>query len=842
MPSVRSRTTWIVVATLTVGLAIRIYLAHALDGKSWNDAAIVALMAIHELRGNFYTFYWGQSYMGSIESLGIAAAFGLLGIGDMALYLGLLPWVALFAFALQGVTRLCGGARAALIALVLLAVAPPYLQYHELMPIGGYPETTAFGTLLLWLALRVVYVPLPSQAIAWHVAAVGFVAGVGFWTNWLILPYFVVVGVYLLAEWRRVWRPAIALGIPLFFVGSLPFWLYNATHGFATFELLDRQARLHDDAGAIRWADIGWVLSSGMARVLGLDADFLYLPLGRMLFGCVAIAACAAIFALRRSWRALARGAVREMHPAASFFLLAAVTTLVYAEMRPTTLELDRFLMPLTSSTLPLLALGIAWVSRRRAVVATSLLAAVVCLYGAEIHAMHDHYAAPARRAWAGDVDELSRYLARSPIRCAYAEYGDAAITTYLTRDRVVVADYREWRYPLDEVDFRDPALIVAGKGAAPTLNALDMSYSVAHVAGYHVYWPIRYDGVRRVPLPRGEWRLTASVSEDDAELLVDGDVTTHWAVTNDKDRPSLTLDLGAEQTVTGVYFAFGTPPYEPFEEILVESSADGRQWNAVKDAHWNFPIAVGADGGATMRNNDVQLVLFPPHAARWLRLTLLASFPGKGWSFAELGVFGLGPGGAAFQSPVFADPHSPLLVEKRLRRQLAREPDSDAPLLGLRDLYRATGDRAHLAEIERLEAARFTPQQHTDWDFGDALELVGFDWASVGPRRYEITYYWKARRRVSEDYGAFAHVEGRGYRLQDDHVLGGVSHVTHTWEPGETVKDTREINLPSTAPGGPYRVRVGVWSPQEHRPLPLGHGWGRSRGAVLLEFDTPAS
>jgi F5/8 type C domain len=837
VPTTRFRTIAIVVATLVSGIAIRVYLARALDGKSWNDAAIVALMAIHELKGKFYAFYWGQSYMGSTESLGIAASFGLLGVSDFALYLGLLPWVALFAFAMYGVTRLCGGPQAAAVALLLLAFAPPYLQYHELMPIGGYPETTAFGTLLVWLALRLVYEPLTARARAWHVAAVGLVAGLAFWTNWLILPYFIVAALYLLPEWRGLSRPAMIWSVPLFFVGSLPFWIYNVTHRFTTFELLGRQARLHDDAGLIRWRDIGWVVTAGLERVLGLDADFLSAPLGHVVYAAVTICACAALFSLRRSWRALARGAIREMNPAAALFLLAFATTLVYAEMRPTTLELDRFLMPLTSSTLPLLALGIAWVVRRRRTLGAMLLGTVICLYAAEIHAMHDHYLAPARRPWAGDVDELSRYLERSPIRFAYAEYGDAAITTYLTRDRVVVADYREWRYPLDEVDFRDPAFIVTGKGLSPTLNALNMTYSVARVAGYHVYWPIHYDGVPRAPLPRDSWKLTASAAADDAELLLDGDVTTHWAVATSNDHPSLTLDLGAQQTVTGVYFGFGTQPYEPFEKVRIESSNDGERWNLVKDAHWDFPIGLRSDGQPTMRHNDLQLVLFPPCPARWLRITLLDTFPGKEWSFAELGVFGLGAGQAAFRLPETLDPNTPLLVEKRLRRALARAPDSDAPLLGLRELYRSTGDKARLEEVDELEAARFTPQRHTDWDFGDEIELVGYDWASIGARRYEITYYWQARRHVAADYAAFVHVEGPGYRFQDDQVLGGGSHLTHTWEPGETVKETREIDVPADAPRGSYRLRLGVWSPRDHRHLPLGRWWRRFQSRTLVDF-----
>jgi hypothetical protein len=80
------------VAAIAVGVAIRVALAFAADGKSWSDSAVIALMAMHALSGKFYTFYWGQAYMGSLESLGVAPFFALFGVNDVTLSMGLLPW------------------------------------------------------------------------------------------------------------------------------------------------------------------------------------------------------------------------------------------------------------------------------------------------------------------------------------------------------------------------------------------------------------------------------------------------------------------------------------------------------------------------------------------------------------------------------------------------------------------------------------------------------------------------------------------------------------------------------------------------------------------------------
>ena len=45
------------IGAIALGLAIRIALAFAADGKSWSDNAIIALMAMHALSGKFYPFY-----------------------------------------------------------------------------------------------------------------------------------------------------------------------------------------------------------------------------------------------------------------------------------------------------------------------------------------------------------------------------------------------------------------------------------------------------------------------------------------------------------------------------------------------------------------------------------------------------------------------------------------------------------------------------------------------------------------------------------------------------------------------------------------------------------------
>jgi hypothetical protein len=67
---------------IVLGIAIRLWVAAAAEGKSFSDNAVVALMAMHALRGKFYAFYWGQSYMGSLGSIVVSPFFALLAIAS----------------------------------------------------------------------------------------------------------------------------------------------------------------------------------------------------------------------------------------------------------------------------------------------------------------------------------------------------------------------------------------------------------------------------------------------------------------------------------------------------------------------------------------------------------------------------------------------------------------------------------------------------------------------------------------------------------------------------------------------------------------------------------------
>jgi 4-amino-4-deoxy-L-arabinose transferase-like glycosyltransferase len=821
-----------------VVLVVRVWLARATEGTTFSDNAVVALMAMHILQGKLYAIYWGQTYMGSLEAYGVAPFFAVLGVSDFALSLGLTPWSILFACGLFGIARRGGGYRAGAIAIVLAALAPPYLLFYQVTARGGYPETLAFGTLLLWLCFRVVYDRLPERSERWHLIAIGFVAGLAFWTNWLVFPYFAVIGPYLLLhDPRLMLRRSGWFALLAFFVGSAPLWSFNLRTGFSTFAFLETVQAPAGRAQAFQYA-----VGTALPHLIGARDDyqrFVYGWPGKLLAVAAALAAGGLVLGLWRSWIALAKGHVDRTHPSLALVLLVVATVAIYSVGDPGRFHVARYLLPATTATIVLIALGLSALFDRSRLAGSAAIVALLTLYVAEVRDLHRGFVTLTQRAGAGQVESLLEHVLASGIRYGYADYGDATITTYLARDRVVLLDYHGLRYPSDEVDAHDPAVIVrnGGEPAGPTLRALDARFTETSIPGYTVYWPIRYDGVPRRPLRRRDWKVSASEGSEDAPAAIDGDRWTYWSAPASVEHPSFTVDLGGTETVTGICIDHGDRGHDFFRRVRVEASTDGVNWRSLVEARWGLPVYFNRRGEVTTRPANVQYVLFTPVAVRWLRLTRLEGFLQFDWSIGELAVFGAGGGSDLFEVPEFADPQSPSLVERRLRQEIAREPENNVALLDLAEFYRSARDRNGERELERIGAERFTPRVALDWRFGRDLTLLGVDCRAGGGRDLEITYYWRAERTMSSDYAVFLHGRQGDVRFQDDYILGAPA-TTSRWRRGQIVKQTRQVTVPPGAPDGRYAASLGVWEPKTGRHPRLGGWWSGRRSRRLLDLD----
>ncbi len=225
-----------------VGLILRLDFLFAGAGVVDGDEAIIGLMGKHILEGrDFPIFFYGQPYMGSIESYLAAILFSLFGISGYALLavptaisVALIPMVYFMA---RGFLKEKG----ALFAAAYIAVPPQPLVIWSIKARGGFIETLAIGALvfiLLGRAIRSERLPNPLL--------LGVLLGFGWWINFQAI-YFILISLLIYLVLGMTQRLPYSVGRGLFFVkhvclggigffiGSLPFWIYNLSNNFASF-------------------------------------------------------------------------------------------------------------------------------------------------------------------------------------------------------------------------------------------------------------------------------------------------------------------------------------------------------------------------------------------------------------------------------------------------------------------------------------------------------------------------------------------------------------------------------------------------------------------------------
>ncbi len=236
-------------AALIARVTLVIRTGAVIDG----DEALVGIQAEHILRGQFPIYFYGQSYMGSLETYLIAGVIAMTGptawalrVIPIALSLALvyLTWRLALALAPREgrATPLLAG-----LAGLMAAVPPVYDAVTELRAWGGQIEIYVI-TLALLLATVELSQRLRDGAGTWELArrwAVwGFLAGLGFWVNPLISYALVACGLWLafavarrLAAGGRAGARQSGLGalaaIAGAALGGLPAWVYAVQTGGA---------------------------------------------------------------------------------------------------------------------------------------------------------------------------------------------------------------------------------------------------------------------------------------------------------------------------------------------------------------------------------------------------------------------------------------------------------------------------------------------------------------------------------------------------------------------------------------------------------------------------------
>lgn len=192
---------------LGLGILARIARAYAGRVSVDMDQSVVGLMARHMANGtDFPLFFYGQSYMGSLEPSASALMFKLFGESGFALGLGPVLFACIALWALWRWGRDAAGPWGGLLALLGGLFGPLMYFQFQAAARGGYMVALAIEVLALLGSGRMAAALREGRRP--HLAAwlgLGFLAGVGLWSNLIVIPAFAISA--LLLAWGMRWRP-----------------------------------------------------------------------------------------------------------------------------------------------------------------------------------------------------------------------------------------------------------------------------------------------------------------------------------------------------------------------------------------------------------------------------------------------------------------------------------------------------------------------------------------------------------------------------------------------------------------------------------------------------------
>lgn len=366
---------------LAAALVARLLILASGSVSFHSDEAVVGLMARHILTGARPVFFYGQAYMGSLDAWLIALGFGLLGesvltirLVQSALYLGVVAVTFIIVW------QLTSHVTAAFTAGLVMAIPPIMTTLYTTATLGGYNETLLLGSGIILTGITLAR----GGGSLRHWLLLGVCAGLGWWTNALIVIYAlpVVLLVILRAAQRRLDRRSAAVGFGLaglgFIIGAGPWIAFNLENDFAGLAFL-----LGSTEGT-PFAGIGASSLSLIERVIGFAAFGLPTLIGARAPWSPEILLPPAALAIAAIWLlALITLARTRLLDATGKFLLWGMLisfTLIFLVSRFSADPTGRYFLPLT---LPFsAALGVLAAAVRRRWLAAALAGAVLMYQG----------------------------------------------------------------------------------------------------------------------------------------------------------------------------------------------------------------------------------------------------------------------------------------------------------------------------------------------------------------------------------------------------------------------------------------------------------------------------
>jgi 4-amino-4-deoxy-L-arabinose transferase-like glycosyltransferase len=515
-----------------------------------SDEAVVGLMAKRWLRGEVLPiFYYGQHYMGSLESFFVAISISFFGPTNFALKIVPFTFSLLLIPLLFKLTREVSNPRAAVITLSLYAVCPALLMIWSGKARGGYTELMFIGMLATFFFIKW------QKCRCWRlIFLTGLTLGFGWWVNFQMIYYILPIGfAFFSFSIRSIWRSLrevllcsiILLGS--FFLGSGLFWYYNFQEDFASFEMFKSPSQSETiNRGEI----VSKLFSQAMPVVLGSYRPWQsqeWFP-GTFVAAYVILLILILSWVLMR-WRQLARFLTFRADERTGQELLAMhcfCVPLIFALSSFGSLTSEpRYLLPIYTSMLPLFGVVLDRLFVKCKLLAGFILVMLLLLnlgssYWAGRAIPGEPFVVDGERV-SKDHDELIDWLLDRNYttiktnywigyRLAYESKQQIQFTQFDAPIQVRIPEYE--KHVHEHLEFQVPFVLVPSQAvrAVRGLKVLGYKYKKKFVSGYVVLHQIRRPIIKSEELRyRVDFSAEASSASEQVANVFDNDLETRW-------------------------------------------------------------------------------------------------------------------------------------------------------------------------------------------------------------------------------------------------------------------------------------------------------------------------
>ncbi len=628
------------------------------------DEAIVGLMAMHISQGSAWpAFYYGQHYMGSLEPLLVAALFRIWGPSSGALVsiplmfsIWMVPLVYLIA-------RTISGRLGALAAALLMAVPPTGLVVWSAKARGGFIEVIVLGALALLFTAR--WLKSEQRELS-QTALIGFLLGLGWWTNNQVVFFMLPIGFMMTAALLQgpstyLREPLIVrvrqvvqhggVGLAAFLAGGLPFWMYNLSNDFASFGMFSPAGTKDLSAHIEGLFTIAIPMLLGAKRfwqhedIIPHASLFAYVLLG--------IAVLSYVVARLRNVVALAALKVDAGRPVELFslFVLGSLCTFALSSYG-WLFEAPRYLLPVYVGLFVLLGFLIEhWYGYARWF-AFSMLTLFLGL-----HLLSSYWngrALPGEpHVYNGqrvekDHSALLAWLESTNVPWIRTNYWIGYRVAFETQEKTRFVPFHEpyhERIPeyAAEAKLLDrgqmPLVLVPAQGelVERALKALGLSYETASLSGYQVLWGVKRNIEPGRLVSAENFVASSSNTSMDPGLAVDQNLESRWG-TGEPQHPGqeFRITFNEPRQVNAIAFDFGKWPHDFPRGLQIEfGRTDGTVEVFLPSANW--------EAVRYYNEHDSRFLFsFPQKQLTFVRFVQTGEDSVFDWSLAEVQAYGM--------------------------------------------------------------------------------------------------------------------------------------------------------------------------------------------------------